>query len=416
MEKRGFVRSITTFPVELKIKDLSSTHTLKLNGKTIDISEGGIKIVSHGLLSLPATIYINLPPCYSDDPTKAKGIEADIKLIWSRPMTTKGKFIYGFCFLDIDERNKNILRKIIKYEIEKSTKNIFSTTKPAVDIHREPHSCNMYAVDLTIGCESGCKYCYFSKLQQNKWQKKYPLCEDFPIPVDLSPIYEMKKIPDGVVYLSPSSDPFGAYAKELTHELLAFFLPRGVKFAISTKNIIPEKTTQLLKQYLSQVEVEIGITNLSRERNDTLEKGCPTTEERLEHLFYLVTQKFNPGVRMDPLFPVIDDNITSLEATIKAISKTGTRYITTAYLFTFGRTLRQLRKESFLKDSLEHLTEKCYVAGGKSFSVTLERKKQTFEIMDRICKVYGIKFSVCGCKDVRLRDTGYPLVCRRILH
>lgn len=416
MDKRTAQRNEISFPVELEVKDNSSHKNSKKTGKTIDISEGGTRIISDELLDFPATIYINLPSCYSDDATKAKSIEAKIKLVWSRPIATQNKFLHGFCFLEIDAKNKDLLKSIIKFEIEKSIQKNLPANKPSIDIHREPHSCNMFGVDLTIGCGNECLYCSFSKFQENRWQKKYPLSKNFPIPVDISSIYKMTEFTKGIVYLSPSSDPFGVYAKELTHELLAFLLPKGVRFAISTKNIIPEKTIRLLQQYLSQIEVEIGIANLSRERNSVLEKGCPSAEQRLEHVSYLTAQRYCPGVRMDPLFPGIDDDIISLEATIRAIAKAGAKYITTAYLFTFGRILRQLKKEPFLKNSLMHLTEKCYVAGGKSFSMPLERKRQTFEMMNKICNGYGIKFSVCGCKDVQLRNTNYPLVCRRTLH
>ncbi|MDD5731064.1 MAG: PilZ domain-containing protein, partial [Candidatus Omnitrophica bacterium] len=221
MERRGAQRCEITFPVEVKTRDLSQgADSLRTIGNTVNVSASGLSLITCEALGPLTDIYINLPPCYSEDPKKAKGIDAKAKQVWSRPIPSKGKFQYGLKFVNIEKRNSAILKDIINYELEKSSQKVFLTTRPEIDIHREPHSCNMYAIDLTIGCESGCRYCHFSKFQEKEWSKKYPLCKDFPIPVDISSIYKMKEFPVTVVYLSPSSDAFAPKAKDLTHELL----------------------------------------------------------------------------------------------------------------------------------------------------------------------------------------------------
>lgn len=415
-DRRKHPRVKITFPVELKIGESIFDMPSNIRGESVDISEGGMKLIKKGPFVSASAIYINLPPCYSEDPTKAQGIEVRVELRWSRPIATANKFLYGFHFLEMKEKDRNILRDIIKNEREQSSQKTLFITRPKIDFHREPHSCNMYCVDLTIGCENKCLYCHFSKLNEEYWQKRYPFPQEYPIPVDISPIYYRSEFPNSVIYLSPSSDPFASKTKELTHELLSFLLPKGLKFAISTKEIIPEKTLELIKQYLAQVEVEIGIANLDSKRNALLESGCPSAAERLAILQRLVEIGCFVGVRMDPIFPIIDDNDQTLECTIKTIAKTGTRYITTSYLFTYGRFLRRLKKEPMLKESLEYINEKCFVAGGTALSVPLKMKKQTYEKINFICCNYGITFSTCGCKEVELRDTNYPLVCRRTIH
>ena len=138
-------------------------------------------------------------------------------------------------------------------------------------------------------------------------------------------------------------------------------------------------------------------------------------DKRLEQLEYLSSMGYNSAVRMDPLFPLIDDNIDSLNSTIKKLSGLGVKYISTAYIFTFGRFLKSLRKEPFLKDSISQLTEKCYVAGGQALSLPIVKKKQTYELVNKLCEKYNIKFAVCGCKEGGLRAATYSLVCRRIM-
>lgn len=411
MERRIYPRIKSTFPLELGNPNAKILSSVK--GETVDISEGGMRVVTNEPLTSNARIYINLPPCYAEDPKKAGGIEAQVELVWSRPLAMANKFFYGIRFLEIKERDVGPLKSIIKYQIETSTPKTLFTTRPRIDIHREPHSCNRYAIDLSIGCENECKYCHFSKLQQAEWQKKYPLCKDFPIPVDISPIYQMKEFPDSSVYLSPSSDPFASNVKELSHELLSFMFSKGVIFGICTKNIIPDKTIKLLKKYYHLIEgIAISITSLNEERNALLEPNSPPGRERVEHLRKLMEIGCRyVSARMDPMLPLIDDTDDNLNHTINEISKAGVKHLTGAYLFSFGKCLIELNHIPQLKESLKLMTEKSYPLGGVAFSVPLEYKKRTYDKMNKICKSYGIVFNTCGCKELRLRDEGYPLIC-----
>ena len=60
------------------------------------------------------------------------------------------------------------------------------------------------------------------------------------------------------------------------------------------------------------------------------------------------------------------------------------------------------------------LTERSYPLGGVAFSVPLDYKIATYEKMNKLCGKNNIKFNTCRCKDITLRDTGYPLICRNI--
>ena len=413
MEKRAHERVKVIFPVDLET-DSALGNSSENKNETIDISEGGLRLVSRYKLPSLVKANINLPPCYSEDPRLAIGIKTKLRVAWSVE-SKRGKVFSGLRFADIRQKDADLLKGIIAYEVEKAKTKVCDATKPEVEIIREPHSCNMYAVDLTVGCENECKYCHFSMLQQDFWQKKYPNCKDFPIAVDLSPLYKMKKFPETVVYLSPSSDAFAPKARSLTHELLEFLLPKGVIFTVSTKNIIPEKTIKLFKRYHHQIEgIAMGLTNLDDKRNVMLEKGCPTAGERLEHIKQLKEIGCFIGSRMDPLFPLVDDTEENLRRTIKALASAGVGHVTGTYLFTYGKRLRDLGRIPMLKASMAMIKEKTYPMGGAAYSVSLEHKKKTYEKMNELCLAQGIKFNTCGCKDSTLRETGYPLICRNI--
>jgi DNA repair photolyase len=414
VEKRNYPRVKVIFPFELTDK-CAKNYPTSCVGIINNLSETGAKVVSDKLMNFPTSIYVNLPPCYSNDPKNAKGIEIQIRDACMKNMVSANKFVYGVTFSEISEPNKAIIKNIISYEINHANHLTTSVGSPKIDIHREIHSCNMYAVDLTVGCENDCKYCHFSIANTEIWQKKYPSATKFPIPVDISPIYTMDKLPETVIYLSPSSDAFAPAARELTHELLEFMLPRKVIFTISTKSIVPDKTIKLLRKYKSSIEgIAMGLTNLDDARNALLEPGCPPAKERLSHIRKLKEIGCFIGARMDPIFPGIDDTDQNINVLVKAIVAAGAQHITGTYLFTFGKFLKDFSKMPLLKDGVKLMTSKTYPMGGVAISVSMEYKIRMYTKIGETCKSHGIKFNTCGCKDVILKNTGYPLVCRNI--
>ncbi len=412
-ERRMHQRVRVVFPAGINVAKEDDARQKDNLMEIVDLSETGFKLVTNRTISSPVKIYVNLSPCYSDDPQKATGMLINSEAVWKNTIANKNT--YGCRILKTDPKNENTIRNIVRYELEKLKKS--GSTQPRLEIKREPHSCNMYAVDLTVGCENDCKYCHFAAARELSWREKYPFAKEYPIPVDISPLYSMKEFPESVVYLSPSSDAFAPKARELTHELLSYLLPKGVIFTISTKCIIPDKTIELLKKYKHQLEgVGMGITNFNEERNRQLEPGAPPARERLEHMKKLKEIGCFMGVRMDPMFPVIDDNEEELEKTIEILCKAGARHIAGTYVFTFGPFLKSLKKIPILKNSVRMLNEVSYPMGGKALSVPLDHRKAVYEKMNLMCKKWGVHFSTCGCKELRLREEGYALVCRNLAY
>ncbi len=416
--RRKSQRVSSIFPVEIEIKDSLTRSLLALPGEAINLSEEGLCLLLES--SLPDSpsfkLRIDLPPCYSPNPIDAQGVEVEVSVVWKKTFARGRQFRYGISFSECEANRPSlsILKGILSDEAEKLfNPSSVLTERPEISFVRIAHSCNMYAVDLTIGCEHGCLYCHFSRLNEEESRKKYPFIKDFPVPVDMGPMYKQDISPLSPIYLSPSSDPFAPKARDLTHELLEYLLPKGLVFNISTKDIIPDKTIKLLKRYSSSIEgLVLGVTSLDEKRNKLLEPDCPSAEERLSSVSRLLKIGCRTGVRMDPIFPLIDDTDGALNSTIKAIAKIGMKDITGTYVFSFGRFLKRLKKEPFLQKSMELLNEKCYIAGGVALSIPLEMKKRMYRKMNEICKSYGIIFNTCGCKEVRLKDTGFSLICR----
>lgn len=183
---------------------------------------------------------------------------------------------------------------------------------------------------------------------------------------------------------------------------------------ILTKGIIPESTLDLLARYAPQVEgVAIGVSSLDPARNRALEPGCPPALQRLENVERIVARGLTAGVRLDPLFPELDDAPAALEALIAEAGRRRASWLIATYAFAWGPYLRRLRKVPLTAASCGLLTEKAPMAGGIAFSVPLTRKLTLYSLLAKVAGAWGMRFSTCGCKDLRVRAAEVvPSVCR----
>jgi len=380
-EKRQFPRVTVKLPIRI---------TPEFFGKVVDLSETGLRFVLDKPLPLSKSqAKIEISP--------KETIETAFKVIWDRRLVQQRKFTYGICFIRFKKRDLDVLKGAL--------------TKPKVKFISQPYNVpcvEMSGVDFTIGCEYGCVYCHFSRAQQSANPVWSGRC------VDISPIYKMKKFPP-FIYLSPFSEPFAPKAKDLAHEFLSFLLPKGINFWILTKGIIPGKTIDLIKRFSSQVEIAVGITSLDEKRNSVLEPYCPNVKERLDNLVALGKTGCRLGVRMDPLIPGIDDSSKNLKAFIRKIASLKISIgIVATHLFVPASSLRRLRKIPLLKNALNSFTDKAPTTEGAALSPPLEYKMAKYDELNRICKSFGFKLYICGCKDIRLKSkkVEYSLVCR----
>ena len=171
---------------------------------------------------------------------------------------------------------------------------------PAVAVTLEPRFCANSVVDLTAGCTFSCIYCPFAAIGARRRGVSQPT------PLDISDLERLPVPPS--VFLSPASDAFAPQAVVNTHALLAYLLPRGTTIGIVTKGIIPEPTLALLADHRPQIEgIAVGVTSLDQRRNRVLEPGCPAAHERLTNLDRLAAYGLPAALRLDPLFPILDD-------------------------------------------------------------------------------------------------------------
>ncbi len=267
----------------------------------------------------------------------------------------------------------------------------------------QPGACNAYSIDFTIGCPHNCIYCYFSEFQKVMHKRKNRDFDGRIISMAVSEFLSKEAFPPQI-YLSYSTDPFSQAAKEAAHQVLEHLLPRGIHFLILTKGVIPEDTIKLLHQYGDHVAIEIGISNLSKERNRLIEPGAASAEKRLALLAQL--KQTNIAVlaaRMDPIFPYLDDGDADVELLVNEIAKTGTKNIVVSYVVASQNMIKKMSRVEKLKLSLALLTEETpTVAPGLVYSVPFEYKKNKLIQIRNFCENKGLKMNLCSCKDFRL--------------
>jgi DNA repair photolyase len=281
-------------------------------------------------------------------------------------------------------------------------------TLPAA-IAFEPRFCANHVLDLTAGCSFGCLYCPFAPLGARARGVGRPTALDVDA-LDL-------RAPPRSLFLSPASDPFAPQAAAGTHAVLRRVLPRGTVVGLATKGIIPEDTLALLAAHGSQVEgIAVGVTSLDDRRNALLEPGCPPARTRLENVARAAAAGLPVAVRLDPLFPDLDDGPVALSTLVAEAAGRGATAITATYVFAWGRLLRRLRREPLLRESCRMLTERAPMEGGAALSVPLQRKLDTYGRLADLAAARGLWFNTCGCKDLRIHASGrFFARCRNVL-
>lgn len=394
-EKRRTSRRSVSLPVNFECGGTTHREYIK------DISAGGAYIITNKQVQ-PGTkvnLKVSVPPAALPCRISGEVIRIDRFSHNRRVCIPPG---IGIRFDDVSPEYAGRIQEFVA--------NNKISALPEFKIHFEPRFCYLFAADCSIGCDNGCIYCHFA--EASKAEHKL-LDATTAVPVDITSLYTLTNIPSPI-FLSPSSDPFAGANKDLTHEVLSYLLPKGIEFIILTKCVIPPATLKLIEKYKDQFEgIGIGITNLDAERNKVIEPRCPSANERLKGLKDLVqTGVKNVRLRMDPMFPLVDDNDDNLLSMVQTAADLKVYGITATYIFSFGNFIRRFNREPLLKESVKCINEKNPLQGGVALTVPLDQKIKVYDKLFALCQARGIDFSTCGCKESRLREMGYSLTCR----
>ncbi len=181
-----------------------------------------------------------------------------------------------------------------------------------------------YSLQPYTGCSHRCLYCYATsyigyKPSRPKKDLIQRLLKELPRLDKSKPIN-----------MSTSSDPYPPEEAELklTRRVLEILCSRGFKVLITTKSDLVVRDVDILKK--CNAAVMITITTLDEHLAKVLEPGAPPPHRRLRAIDILTANNVPVGVRIDPIIPFINDDMSMIKELISVVKQKGALTVTTS--------------------------------------------------------------------------------------
>jgi DNA repair photolyase len=282
------------------------------------------------------------------------------------------------------------------------------------DVRHEPNACDGYVLDLSLGCTHRCNYCIFSPLERKIYRLIDPSYRDQVIPLKLDRFMARKSFPP-VVYMCYASDPLAGQAiRRSTQKVLKKLFAHGVRVLFITKGVFTDEILETIAMRPDLMEIQVGIASCDTRRNRLVEPGVPRYEARLANFENLaaIDGLGSLVVRMDPLFPGIDDTPQNIDRVLADVSALGVKEAVFGYVTLTANLREQLRRIPELAASMAALSEKTPTISNRPlYSFPFDEKAKQLYLIQKLCAGRNITMAVCGCKDERLKSLSIPWVC-----
>jgi DNA repair photolyase len=282
------------------------------------------------------------------------------------------------------------------------------------DVRHEPNACDGYVLDLSLGCAHQCNYCIFSPLERKIYRLIDPSYKDQVIPLKLDRFMARKSFPP-VVYMCYASDPLaGAAMRAATVRVLKKLFEHEVRVLFITKGRFTDEVLDVIGLRPDLMEIQVGIASCDGRRNRLVEPGVPDYSARLANFENLAAIEGLGSlvVRMDPLFPNIDDTPENVDRVLADVSALGVREAVFGYVTLTANLREQLKGRPELADSMRALSEKTPTISNRPlYSFPFAEKVKRLHLIQKLCAARNITMAVCGCKDERLKTLSIPWVC-----
>ena len=264
-------------------------------------------------------------------------------------------------------------------------------------------------LNVTSGCLFQCAYCYARGYRQAPDKGVIHLYTNLPELLEKE-LSRKRVIPPWVI-LNTSSDGFQPHTDILnvTYEVVRLLLGHGIGISFLTKGVIPHRFIELMGRFPEKVLAQIGLVSFSTPYWQTYEPGTPSPEERLGNIPRLREKGILAEVRVDPIIPLVTDTEGETRRLFERLKEEGVERVTLSYLHLRPAIQEQLMKE--LSGVHQKLIESFFrTQEWKSvFSSTQTKllprtlREKGYQRMREIAKRYGIKVSVCQCKNPDLK-------------
>lgn len=282
------------------------------------------------------------------------------------------------------------------------------------DIRYEPNACRGYVMDLALGCPHHCSYCLFSPLELKVYKLQNPNYKGDVLTLKLDKFLARTEFPPSV-YLCYSSDPLGnAEIIESTKVVLKKLFEHNVNVLFISKGIFDDSIIEIIKTRPDLMNIQIDVSSCSEKRNKIIEPGAPSYEERLMNIKKLssIENLASLVVRMDPLLPDVDDTEENITKVLSDLKGLGVSEVVAGYIILTKQLKKAWEHNEITKKAIDALTEKTpTISQQELYSIPFDLKMERLNHIRDICNSFGIKMSVCGCKDERFKNTNLEWIC-----
>ena len=271
---------------------------------------------------------------------------------------------------------------------------------------------NLFLEDYTLnpymGCSFDCIYCYINGSKYARKTNSYYVKSNA---ADL--VYKnLKKLAKNqkraFINLGSASDPYMEIEKELglTREILKIFLRFKYPIHIITKSDLVLRDIDILnklsrvailpddlKNLKSSVCVTFSFSTVNDDLASLVEPNAPLPSQRLDAMNTLANEGFYVGVAFMPILPYINDDLESIENTVKVFGKNNASYVLPASLSLFGsdKTSSKVKYFDFVKnyfpESLASVEKLFY----NKYYPSQKYQNDLYKKVVAICKKQNIK-------------------------
>lgn len=202
-----------------------------------------------------------------------------------------------------------------------------------VNVHKHvdgPWFWGKYTAHPYIGCRSGCEFCYLRgpRYRGNQDPDKF----DTHIRVKINAIEllkkEIAKLKKDVISVGDWQQPAESRYR-LSRKMLELVNQFNFPLFIVERSPLLLRDLDLLKEInvKSWVGVQYSVSNLDQKLKQLFEPHSPGVGRRLKAIEKLTLSGIAAGAALMPIIPIIGDERTQLEETIRAIKDHGGRFV-----------------------------------------------------------------------------------------
>jgi DNA repair photolyase len=236
------------------------------------------------------------------------------------------------------------------------------------------------------GCPHQCTYCYASSYIPN-----FSYCRPKK---NIIPKLkkEATKLNGEIISIANSSDPYPPMEKtlSLTRTCLNTLSKHNCKLQLVTKSPLVTRDIDILQKTPSMVSISIATENDRTAKS--LEPFAPPPSKRLKALKKLVQENISVSARIDPIIPLVNDN---LEKLVKKLVSKVSHITCSTYKVKHDNWKRFARAFPSIAKSLQPLYFEKGERIGRSFYLPKQIRQKIIRNVKELVENEGIKFSSC---------------------